>query len=138
MGSLIVFLLMPLLAVDLDAYHGINQFNVYTGPLYVILAMGAAIMGGLVVSLLINGYAIVRDLIYAPIAGAIIVGSASFWITNPSYAMAGGFVGGAIMATIQNIFEKNYGRDNNIISSISWSLFGIQGILGGALAAGFR
>ena len=109
MGALIVFLLLPILAVDLDAYHGINSYNVYVGPLHVILAMGAAIIGSLSMSLLINGYAVVRDLVYAPLAGAIIVGSASFWMTKSAYAMAAGFVGGAIMAIIQNVFARNYG-----------------------------
>lgn len=137
-GAMIIFLAFPYLAMELDAYHGINNFNVYTGPFYVIVAMGAAIIGSIIVSCFINGTIIPRDLINAPIAGGIISGSASFFITNPVYALVVGFCGGAIQAVIQNIAEKPQSRNNSILSTISWSLFGIQGLLGGVFATGYR
>jgi len=105
-GALIIFTFFPFLALDLDSFHGINTFNIYTGPFYVIIAMGAAIIGSIIVSCLINGYLISRDIIHAPIAGGIIAGSASFYITNPVYALVVGFMGGVIQAAIQNLVEK--------------------------------
>jgi uncharacterized integral membrane protein len=103
-GALIIFTFFPFLAVDLDAYHGINQFNLWTGPFYIIIAMGAAVVGSVIVSCLINGHLIIRDLIHSPIAGGIIAGSASFFITSPVYALVVGFMGGATQAFIQNYF----------------------------------
>lgn len=75
-----------------------------TGPVYIILAMGAAVVGSVIFSVLINGTVVARDLIHAPIAGGIIAGSASFFITAPVYTFVVGFTGGAIQAVLQNVF----------------------------------
>lgn len=133
-GSLIVFLLFPFLALDLDAYHGINSFNVYIGPLNIVLAMAAALGAAIMTSGLINGYIIARDLVHAPIAGAIIAGSASFFATNVTQSIIAGFFGGVIQTAIQNLIEKKTARNGPILSTISWSLFGVQGLLGGLFA----
>ncbi len=100
------------------------------------MAMGAAIVGAVIFSVLINGSVIARDLIHAPIAGGIIAGSASFFITAPVYIFVVGFTGGAVQTVLQNVFQK--GKNGAVISSISWTLFGVQGILGGAFATGYR
>jgi hypothetical protein len=65
--------------------------------------MGASIIASYFVSSIINGSVIVRDVIHAPIAGGIVVGSASFFITNPAYALVAGFTGGAMQSLIQNL-----------------------------------
>ncbi len=137
-GSLIIFVFFPFLAFDLDTFHGINSFNLYTGPLLIVVAMGASIIGSVIVSFYFNGYLIIRDLIHAPIAGGIIAGSASFFLTNQVYALVVGFVGGAIQSFIQNVIEKKAANNGSIISTISWSLFGIQGVIGGIFATGYR
>jgi positive regulator of sigma E activity len=103
-GALIIFTFFPFLALDLDAYTGINKFNIFTGPFYIIIAMGAGVIGSVIVSCIINGHLIIRDLIHSPLAGGIIAGSASFFITNPVYALVVGFTGGATQAFIQNYF----------------------------------
>lgn len=100
--------------------------------------MGAAIVASFIMSGLINGSAIIRDVIHAPIAGGIVVGSASFFITNPVYALVAGFAGGAVQTFIQNIIEKPYLQNGPVLSTISWSLFGIQGIIGGVFATGYK
>lgn len=105
-GALIVFLFFPILALDLDAQHGINSFNVYVGPYCIILSMGAALVTSVGVSSMINGYLIIRDIIHAPIAGAIMGGSASFFAVNPVQPILTGFVAGLIQTLIQNLFEK--------------------------------
>ena len=103
-GAIIIFLFFPLLGFDLDTFHGVNLFNYFTGPFYIILAMGAAIVGALIASAIFNGHLIVRDLIHAPIAGGIIVGSASFFITAPVYSLVAGFAGGFVQSCLQNLF----------------------------------
>lgn len=80
------------------------------GPLSVIIGMGAALLGAFAVSSFVNGRIIIRDIIHAPIAGGIVVGAASYFITNPTYALVAGFTGGALQALIQNFIEKPNAR----------------------------
>jgi hypothetical protein len=89
-------------------------------------------------SSLINGNIIVRDIMHAPIAGGIVVGSASAFIAHPVYSMVAGFAGGAVQTLIQNLIEKTWSQKKSIVSSISWSLFGVQGLLGGVFATGYK
>lgn len=100
--------MFPLLAVDLDSFHGINAFNVYVGPFHIIVGMGAALIGSLITSLIFNGKLNPRDLIHGPIAGGVITGSASFFITNPVYALVVGFTGGVVQALLQNSIEHKW------------------------------
>lgn len=100
--------------------------------------MGAGTIGAMSVSGVINGYLIARDVIHGPIAGAIAVGASSLFITNPTYALVAGAGGGIIQALLQNIVERKFTNDKNIFSTVSWSLFGIQGIIGAAFAAGWK
>lgn len=100
--------------------------------------MGASIVGALCISILINTDLVIRDIVYAPIAGGIVVGSASFFISNPVYSIAAGLTAGIVQALIQNCIEKPHLQTKSVISTISWSLFGIQGILGGAFASGYQ
>jgi hypothetical protein len=103
-GSLIIFLFFPLLAFDLETFHTVNTYNYYNGPFFIVMAMGAAIVGAVIFSVLINGSVVARDLIHAPIAGGIIGGSASFFITAPVYIFVVGFTGGAVQTVLQNVF----------------------------------
>lgn len=80
----------------------------------------------------------VRDVLHGPIAGAIAVGASSLYIANPVYALVAGASGGIIQVLIQNLIEKPASKKRVIISTVSWSLFGIQGIVGAAFAAGWK
>lgn len=100
--------------------------------------MGAGTIGAMSISALINGVLIARDVIHGPIAGAIAVGASSLFITNPTYALVAGAAGGIIQALLQNIVERKFTNDKIIVSTVSWSLFGIQGIVGAAFAAGWK
>lgn len=100
--------------------------------------MGAGTLGGILISCLINGYLIARDVIHGPVAGAIAVGASSLFITNPTYALIAGAAGGIIQALLQNIVERKFVNQKTIVSTVSWSLFGIQGIIGAAFAAGWK
>jgi hypothetical protein len=137
-GALIVFVLFPFLSYDLDTFRGFDSYPRYNGPTSMIIGMAAAIVGSACVSGIINGCLIARDLIHAPIAGGIVVGSASYFLTAPVYALVAGFAGGASQTLIQNLIEKPYNRTKSVVSTISWSLFGMQGLLGGAFAAGYH
>ena len=130
-GSLIIFCFFPVLALDLNAHHGINYFNVFIGPYNIIISMGASLITALTMTCVINGKIIGRDLIHAPIAGAIVGGTASFYAINPAQPLAAGVIAGMVQTIIQNYFEKG---DHAVLSTISWSLFGFQGVIGSVFA----
>ena len=138
LGVLFIFVFFPFLAYDIDAYIFQNKFSAYVSPLILILAMGAGLIGSLAFSALFNGYVIIRDVMHGVIAGAIIPGAGSLYTYNPTYAIITGFIGGVSQALIQNMAEKKSISRGFILSTISWSLFGIQGVLGGIFAAGWK
>jgi hypothetical protein len=137
-GALIIFALFPLLAYEIDAYSRYNQYSPYTSPVCIIIGLATGAIGSILVSTLINGYIIARDAIHGPIAGAIVVGASSLYITNPTYAFVAGLSGGIIQGLIQNLIEKRAARNRWIVSTVSWSLFGIEGLVGAGFAAGWK
>lgn len=93
-----------MLAFDTDSYVSYPLFIKTNAPLSIILGMGASTLGGMCFSTFINGKPIIRDATHSVVAGGIVVGAASFFITNPVYAVVAGFSAGSIQALIQNIF----------------------------------
>jgi hypothetical protein len=66
--------------------------------------MAGGILGSFCATTFINGKIVIRDLVHSPIAGGIVTGSASFFITNPVYGIVAGFTGGLVQTLIQNSF----------------------------------
>ena len=93
-----------MLALDLDAQHGINTFNTYIGPVCIIIAMASAMASAFITSILINGKLLIRDVVHAPIAGAIMCGSGSFFAVNLVEPLIAGVLAGVIQTLIQNFF----------------------------------
>jgi hypothetical protein len=137
-GSLVIFALFPMLSYDVDSTRPFNTFYLQTGPLCILLGMSSSVMGAFCISNVINNSIILRDIIHAPIAGGIVVGSASFFITNPVYAIVAGFTAGSVQTLIQNLIEKPWNREKSVVSTVSWSLFGVQGLIGGIFATGYK
>lgn len=104
LGSVVIFTLFPLLANEIDVVNNFNLFNLYNGSVSVLLAMGTAVIGAYCGSTCFNGDIGLRDIVHAPIAGGIVVGSSSLFITNPVYGLAAGFGAGLIQSIIQNTF----------------------------------
>lgn len=102
-GSLIIFALFPLLSYEFDGYTRYSLFSPVSNPSCIIVAMGSGAIGAMLMSLLINGYLVSRDAVHGPIAGAIVVGASSLYITNPVYAFIAGSTGGIIQTIIQNL-----------------------------------
>lgn len=110
--------------------------NSYTGPYGVIFSLCAATLCSFFVSPLFNnGGILIRDIVYGPIAGGIASVTASYWIINPAFALVIGFTASVIQVILMNLIEKKQARTGNIYNSFSFSLFGIQGIIGAAFAA---
>ena len=100
--------------------------------------MGAGALGGMCGSAFFNGTLIARDAFHGSIAGAIAVGTSSLYITQPVYAVLAGCVGGLFQSIFQNLLEKPNARERTILSTVSWMLFGIQGLIGAGFAAGWK
>lgn len=137
-GALIIFVFMPFLAYEVDAYIFFNSYSSYVNPLCIILGMAAGAIGSAILSGIANDCFIPRDIIHGPIAGAVAVGTSSLYITHPVYALVAGLAGGLIQGIIQNAIEKSCASKRTIVSTISWSLFGFQGIVGASFAAGWK
>lgn len=138
LGALIIFATMPVLAFAIDSYTEYSAFNVYTNPMLVALAMGAGGVTAAGVSSIANGYLVVRDVTHGIVAGAVAVGAASLYITDPIYGLLSGAIAGLFQGIIQACFETPKARDSIILSTVSWSLFGFQGLLGAALSAAWK
>jgi len=85
--------------------------------------------------LIFYGRPIVRHLVYGPITGAVIGGAFLYYTSNPVYAIVVGAVGGIlqfIFMTFKQYFVNTKGY--RPITSVSFTLFGIQGFIGSAFA----
>ena len=91
-------------------------------------------IGALIVSLILNGYLIARDITHGLIAGAIAVGAGSLYIMSPAFPLISGFMGGSLQTVFQNSIEKKALKKGFLISTVSWTLFGVQGFIGGFFA----
>jgi ammonia channel protein AmtB len=95
---------LPILAYEGDNSNAISRFNLYTGPICIILAMGSAVVTS--ISCFSFKYGVekglrVKDILNGIIAGGVVCGSASFYITTPVLAL----ICGATAAICQFIFE---------------------------------
>ncbi len=58
-----------------------------------------------------NNGVLIRDIVYAPIAGGVACATASYWILNPVYSLLTGLVAGAVQVVIMNLVEKKVARE---------------------------
>ena len=100
--------------------------------------MGAGVCGSLIMSMILNGYLVLRDATHGAIAGAIATGAASLYILNPSWAIITGFIAGSLQGFFQGLVEKRSATSGDIVSTVSWILFGVNGFLGGIFAAAWK
>jgi len=138
LGALIIFVFFPFLAYEADAYIFQNTFIAYTATASIVLAMGAGLCGGMIFSMIFNGYIVLRDVTHGAIAGAIATGAASLYILNPAWAIISGFIAGILQGLFQNLVENKSARNGSIVTTVSWILFGANGFLGGLFAAAWK
>lgn len=103
LGAIIIFLLFPFLAYDVDAFIYQNSFSPYASPLIIIIAMGCSMISSVGTSILINGHLVVRDVTHGILAGAIIIGSSTNYLANLFPVFVSAIVGGVIQALVQNL-----------------------------------
>lgn len=135
LGTIIIWIFFPLLAMDPVFKGGMNGFTTYTGPINVVFGLSAATVASFAMSALFNGRLQIRDIVYGPVAGGVAVATSSVYIVEPVYAMTVGAFAGMLQVFIMNLIEKRVSNNNNIFSTVSFSLFGVQGLVGAGFAA---
>lgn len=116
----------------------LNPYLYYTPVLCVILSVSGSTLTTIALGLIFKGRLVVRHLVYGPVAGAIIGGASSYYISNPVYATLIGCIGG-IMQTIFMLIKQNRVENGwHPITTVSFSLFGLQGLVGSAIAIGWK
>ena len=108
-GTVLTWIFFPVLAMDY-LKDVVTTTNTYTGAYSVIFALCASTLAAFMISPLFNDGVLIRDVIYAPIAGGVACSTASFWILNPVYALLTGLVAGSVQVVIMNLAEKKVAR----------------------------
>lgn len=109
LGSLVIFLFLPVLAAEGDNSIKRELFSGYVTPLCLILSMGSAIVTSIAISIFLNnGTLRVRDVQNGLIAGGVVGGSASYFITSPVYALICGVAGATFQPIFENLLERNF------------------------------
>lgn len=89
-------------------------------------------------SILINQKLNVRDFVNSPISGAIAALCSSYFITIPVYSQIVGAAAGIVQALVQNFMETKVARKYDILTTYSFCLFGIQGLMGAMFGSIFK
>ncbi len=135
LGSAILLICLPFLVLFHDKDSSVNQFLTYTPTLCVILSSSSGFIGGLSISLILGRKPSVRNFIHGPVAGAIIGGASSYFTTNLAWCLGIGLFGGCLQTGVQHIFERRITFHHRPFTTISFSLFGVQGFLAGCFSA---
>lgn len=132
LGSAFIWVFFPYFNMDIPVSLFIYS-NAGISTMFCVCACVATMIG---ISLVIDGKLYFRDIITAPIAGGVIVGSSSTYIFNPMESIMFGIMA-AIVQIIFNRVEAKTAK-NPLWSNGVLSLFVIQGLLGGLFSAVLR
>ena len=103
-----------------------GMINTYYG-------ISATVVTSLAMSAVLHGRIRIKDLMYAPFAGAAIVATSAIHIFNPLGAMVLGMIAG-ILQPLFNLIEERGAKRPFYSTNVLW-VFAVQGFLG-SLAAG--
>lgn len=116
-----------------------NEISNYVPILCVVFSVSGSTLACMALGLIFYGRPIVRHLVYGPVAGAVIGGASSYYTSNPVYAIVVGVAGGMLQAIFMSIQQYLVNtKGNRPITSVSFTLFGIQGLVGSAFAVGWK
>lgn len=140
-GAIVIWIFYPIVTFDyVNIANGTNtgSHTIYTAPYAIMFAVAASTLSSVMVSVLFNRNIGPKDLIYGSVAGIVISSTASYYITNPVYAILIGFLGGVIQTIFNNTVEKNFAQSRTIFNTYSFTLFGLQSFLGCCFAAAWN
>ena len=134
MGTLFTWVFFPVLAADyLDTSIAVHTY--YTAPYTVWYSLAAATVTSFALSPLFNDGVQIRDIVFGPVAGGVVACTAAYYVVNPVYGMVMGTVAGAVQVVIMNLVEKKVAMTKSIFNTFSFTLFGVQGMIGACFAA---
>lgn len=133
-GTLITWVFFPVLAADyIDTDVAIHTS--YTAPYTVWYALAASTVTSFALSPIFNDGVQIRDIVFGPIAGGIVASTASYYVVNPVYGIVMGIVAALVQVVIMNLVEKKIALSKSIFNTFSFTLFGVQGMIGACFAA---
>lgn len=132
MGAAFCWVFFPAINMDIAT----TLFIYSNGGISTIYCISAAVATSIAFSLILNGKLMFRDVITAPIAGGVVIGSAAIYIYNPLESLLFGFAAG-ILQVLFNKIEKKIGS-HPLWSNGVFFLFGVQGFLGGIFSSVMR
>jgi hypothetical protein len=142
LGSFFIFILLPFLAFEGNQSSQNSLFHRYLTPVSIILSMGSSVISSIAVSMLVNGdnskCLRVKDMLNSVVAGGIVVGAASFYITTPYLALIAGTIAGILQYIFDNLIESSLFKKFGLITTHSFTLFCLQGFIGAVLAAAYN
>lgn len=100
-----------------------------------MFSASGGLISSITVSLIRGRSPTVKDFIHGPVAGMIIGGASSYFTANISYCIGVGLVGGVVQSMLENFAEPKFLRRRKVFTTTSFSLFGLQGLLGCGFAA---
>jgi len=131
MGSLFCWVFFPWLNIDIPTSLIYN----YSGGINTIYCISASAITCVGVSCLINGKLSLKDLIYSPVVGGVIIGSSAAFISNSVGAILMGVTAGGFHIIFQRIESRM--RRYVLIENNVFFTFALQGLFGGLLSAIF-
>ena len=113
----------------------IGTHTFYTGPYTVWYSLAAATVTSFALSPRFNNGLLIRDIVLGPIAGGVVASSASYYIINPVYGIVMGVVAAIVQIVIMNKVERKFSMEKSIFNTYSFTLFGVQGMIGACFSA---
>lgn len=100
--------------------------------------IAASVIVGTAFSIFVYEKTIPRDFINSVVAGGVASCTAGVYFTNPVWPLVLGSVTGMVQSLVQGLIEKRIAMKGRIFHTYSFTLFGVQGIIGGVFASIFR
>jgi len=130
-GAAFCWVFFPVLNMDISP----QLFFYSNAGITTIICISACVVTMVGINLTVDTKIQIRNLITAPIAGGVIVGSSSANI----YTALEAILLGMLAALLQYIFNRIESRSVRAVSSHNViTLFGVQGFVGGMVSAAFR
>ncbi len=140
LGTAILSIGLPFLIMGWHNFTNPNNAILnYVPILCVFLSISGSTISSMALGLIFYGRPIVRHLVYGPVAGAVIGGASSYYTSNPVYAIVVGVAGGMLQTIFMSIQQYLVNtKGNRPITTVSFTLFAIQGLVGSAFAVGWK
>jgi hypothetical protein len=131
-GAAFCWVFFPFLSIDIPVDLFIGNF----AGVNTIYSVSSCVLTTIGLNLVFYGHMKIRDMLYSPIAGGVIIGSSSVLIYNPMASILLGLIAAFSQCLFNFIDRKMVTRP--IFSNNGFFLFAIQGLFGGLASAVMR